>query len=589
MAIYPRLSFLWPFLNTYPRSALSYSKSRNSFCKLSPDQRLSYSSSICELSRDHRLSLSNPANSGKLSPDQRLPHSNSTNSLIPQAGHPDMIVRRATFQDLNIDAYPFICRDSKYAEIHKVLEDYGKTFENGTRGTQEITVRGRISSVRKASSKLAFYDICHQASKIQIVCSAKSYIPKTPSFFEITRLLHRGDYVEITGLPGRTKTGQLSIFANSAISLLAPCLHAIPASLKDPEKRFSNRHVDFLVNPQSMNSIRIRSLVLNYIRHYLLQKGFVEVETPVLAESSGGANALPFETSSRAVGDDVPLHLRISPELWLKRLVIGGFDKVFEIGKSFRNEGIDATHNPEFTTCEFYQSFAGLDELMDMTEELLIGINNTVNESGILKSQVEIKGSFNRLNFIPALEEAMNRPLPDLTSPTIVEELVSLFQDLHIPLPRLSTAPRLLDKLSSKYLEPQCQDPTFIYNIPALLSPLAKSSPTNTIARRFELYIHAQELCNAYEEENNPLLQRHKFQMQQHDRETHVDLETQTVDESFITALEWGLPPTAGWGLGIDRLCMLITAQLRINEVLPFGGLKQSIRQADRIPSRSLK
>jgi lysyl-tRNA synthetase class 2 len=266
-------------------------------------------------------------------------------------------------------------------------------------------------------------------------------------------------------------------------------------------------------------------------------------------------------------------------------------DRVFEIGPAFRNEGLDATHNPEYTTCEFYKAFADLEELISMTESLISGL--AIHVSHMIETQYTTlptldvsyySGPFRHIEFIPALEAAIRRTLPDLQSPSASEKLVSLFHDLSIPLPASPSLPRLLDKLSSHYLEPQCNSPTFIIHPPACLAPLSKSFRDSTsgqiVSARGELFIQCQEIANMYEEENSPFEQKKKFieQAQWRDDENHG-----VIDESYLEALQWGLAPTGGWGCGVDRLCMHFAGASRIGDVLSFGNLRNVVGLAKKI------
>lgn len=310
----------------------------------------------------------------------------------------------------------------------------------------------------------------------------------------------------------------------------------------------------------------------------------MEVQTPILADKAGGAVAKPFTTHATEFPQK-QLALRIAPELWLKRLIIGGMDRVFEIGPSFRNEGLDATHNPEFTTCEFYKSFADLEDLMKMTEDMFAGFSTLIKELRVWPLQTLPEPSedlstapFKRISFIPAIEEGLKQKLPNLQADDADEQLIALFNTHEIPLPTSPTLPRLLDRLSSLYIEPQCESPTFITYHPACMAPLAKSFLDTTtqqhVSARAELFIQNREIANMYEEENSPLEQRKKFveQIKWKDDENSAQ-----VDESYIEALEWGMPPTGGWGMGIDRLVMLFTGAKRISDVLAFGSLRNVV------------
>jgi lysyl-tRNA synthetase class 2 len=358
--------------------------------------------------------------------------------------------------------------------------------------------------------------------------------------------------------------------------------------LDDRQTRIRNRHVDLLVNKKVADTLRVRSHIIQYIRDFLLKDEFLEVQTPVIAGEAGGAIARPFTTVATEFSEK-QLALRIAPEIWLKRLIIGGMDRVFEIGPAFRNEGLDATHNPEFTTCEFYKSFADLEELISMTERMLSGLVEQVKtlRKFPLNELPELDASlfttpFKRIQFIPAIEEALGQNLPDLTADDAADELVLLLNKHHIPVPSSSTLPRLLDKLASSFIEPHCHKPTLIIHHPACMAPLAKSfvDPTTNqiVSARAELFIRNREIANMYEEENSPFEQRAKFLQQAQWRD---DENRAVIDASYLEALEWGLPPTGGWGCGLDRLVMLFSGAPRISDVLSFGSLKNVVNMSN--------
>ncbi|KAL9034945.1 MAG: hypothetical protein Q9180_005127 [Flavoplaca navasiana] len=302
-----------------------------------------------------------------------------------------------------------------------------------------------------------------------------------------------------------------------------------------------------------------------------------------MANLAGGAVARPFQTQAVEFLDR-HIELRTAPELWLKRLVLGGFERIFEIGPCFRNEGIDKIHNPEFTTCEFYKAYANLDYLTDVTERLISELVTYTNQltleqlPSLSTCNFSIDKPFPRIDFLENLQRLMNTVLPDLKSPNAHAEIIQQFQANGIPLPESSTLPKLLDRLASKYLEPSCQQPTWIINHPECLAPLAKSfTDRNTkqrVSARAELFIGGKEVVNTYEEENSPFEQRRKFEEQVKYRN---DDNRADVDEDYLKALEWGLPPTGGWGCGVDRLVMLLSGTDRINDVLPFGNLRNVV------------
>ncbi|MCJ1479536.1 hypothetical protein MMC13_008222 [Lambiella insularis] len=322
------------------------------------------------------------------------------------------------------------------------------------------------------------------------------------------------------------------------------------------------------------------------MRQFLSSNDYLEVQTPILAASAGGAVARSFETAATEFPDKA-LSLRIAPELWLKRFVIGGFDRVFEIGPSFRNEeGLDLNHNPEFTTCEFYRAYIDLEDLIKITEDMLGGLADHVSsitfkqQQLTAKASLPMKGPFRRIDFIPGLEAALSQQLPNLLSPDVEVKIREILIARFIPLPSSSSLPQMLDRLSAVFLEPQCKNPTFIINHPECLSPLSKSFVHSTtgqrVAARAELFVDSQEIANMYEEENSPFEQRRKFLEQSSYK---PGLNEPDIDESYLDALEWGLPPTGGWGCGIDRLCMLMSGAKRIGDVLSFGTLRNVVAQ----------
>ena len=392
-----------------------------------------------------------------------------------------------------------------------------------------------------------------------------------------------------TGVPSRTKRGELSPHCDGTPYYLSSLSASLPTVLEDPEARIRNRHADLLVNKKVADTLKITSCIIQRLRDFLVEDEFLEVQTPVLADGAGGAIARPFVTEATEFSDKT-LSLRIAPEIWLKRLVLGGMDRVFEIGPAFRNEGLDASHNPEYTTCEFYQAFADLEDLINMTEHLISQLcfhaNHMIQTQYTTLQTLDASyynTPFQRIEFIPALEASIQRKLPDLQAKGASEKLVSLFHDLYISLPASPTLPRLLDKLSSLYLEPQCDNPTFIIHPPACLAPLSKSfhdpSVDQIVSARAELFIQRREMANMYEEENSPFEQRNKFIEQVLWRD---DENSGVIDEGYLEALEWGLPPTGGWGCGVDRLCMHFAGAGRISDVLSFGSLRKLVGLAQR-------
>jgi lysyl-tRNA synthetase class 2 len=386
----------------------------------------------------------------------------------------------------------------------------------------------------------------------------------------------------VNGNPTKTATGQVSVLALEVPQILAPCLHHIPEAVDNAETLARRPHIHALTSDEPGDVLRLRALIYDYIRTYFISSGFLEVETPTFDVTAGGAIARPFETVANEMSN-TPIRLRIAPELNLKRLIIGGQDKIFEIGRAFRNEGVDNTHNPEFSTCEFYEVGATLPDVIARTEQLVHGLHTAVEAlrstyfPTLVAPEVDFSGPFAQLPFIPTIEKASGRKLPDLLSSSASTEILNMFKELDISVPPNPTLPRLLDTLAEQYIEPLCVNPTFITHHPEALSPLSKSyvdpATSQRVASRVELFINSREYVNAYEEENSPFEQRRKFLQQQ---DFHAEGQG-TIDESYLEALEWGMPPTGGWGCGLDRLVMLFASKKRIADVLPFGTLRNVV------------
>lgn len=451
-----------------------------------------------------------------------------------------------------------------------------------------------MQSVRTAGSKLAFLDIKDGDHTLQMVVQLKHVEASGGSladFKAFTKVARKGDWFSFTGHPHRTGRGQLSLLVTDMPVLMSPSLHQIPEALDDPETRARQRHVDMLVSPAAVQTLRVRHIVERAMHDFFNAKDFIKVNTPILQSGAGGAVARPFETEATELQGEI-LNLRIAPELWLKRLIVGGMDRVYELGPVFRNEGVDATHNPEFTICEFYAAKASLDNLMQWTEALLRHVHSEVSAAqeqlyALELSDLGLSSAFQTLEFIPASQEAMGRSLPNLSSTTAHADVISLFADLNIDLPSKPTLPRLLDALAAHNLEPLCTTPTFITNHPASLSPLSKhyTCPTTgqRISARAELFMAGKEIANMYEEENSPFAQRAKFEQQLlFQAEDGEGDGKKTVDESYLEALEWGLPPTGGWGCGVDRLVMMFAGRARVGDVLAFGGLRNVVGAGKR-------
>uniref|UniRef100_A0AAY4B8K3 Lysine--tRNA ligase n=1 Tax=Denticeps clupeoides TaxID=299321 RepID=A0AAY4B8K3_9TELE len=449
-----------------------------------------------------------------------------------------------------------------------------------------IYIAGRIHAKRASGAKLLFYDLRGEGVKLQVMANSKNY-KSEEDFVHINNKLRRGDIIGVRGNPGKTKKGELSIIPME-MTLLSPCLHMLPHlhfGLKDKETRFRQRYLDLILNDFVRQKFVTRAKIITYMRSFLDQLGFLEIETPMMNLIPGGAVARPFVTYHNEL--DMNLYMRIAPELYHKMLVVGGIDRVYEIGRQFRNEGIDMTHNPEFTTCEFYMAYADYNDLIEITEELLSGMVKhitggykvTYHPDGPEGQAYEIDFTppFRRISMVHDLEKVMGVkfPAPDTYDSN---ETRKFFDELcaqkgvECSPPR--TTARLLDKLVGDFLEVTCINPTFICDHPQIMSPLAKWHRSQKgLTERFELFVMKKEICNAYTELNDPIRQRELFE-QQAKAKAEGDDEAMFIDETFCNALEYGLPPTAGWGMGIDRVAMFLTDSNNIKEVLLFPAMK---------------
>ena len=431
---------------------------------------------------------------------------------------------------------------------------------------RDIVLRGRVAAKREASKKLVFYTLESQQEKLQIMCSAKD-AARSDTFEEMHALTARGDVVSVRGCPGSSQSGQLSVMGSSVL-VESPCLVNLPLpGSVTTHSEHRRRHRDMLVNGASVQRLLRRSQILSWLRRYLEAQGFVEVETPILSLRCGGASATPFSTRS-----EPPLFLRIAPELYLKKVVVGGLEAVFEMGKQFRNEGVDKTHVNEFTTIELYRANWDYEILMAFTETLFRDLAARFGGPAMATP-------FRRLEVVPAINAAAGCAIPEGVDEESLPMLVELCRKHGVALSGPPTVGRCIDKLVQCFVEPQCVQPTFLIDHPRVMSPLAKGhrSKGPKVAERFELFIGGLEYVNAYSELNDPEEQARALQRQVEEGDPESP---KAVDWEYVEALQHGLPTCGGWGMGVDRLVMLLTGTSVIDDVILFprettGGLPQ--------------
>lgn len=453
-----------------------------------------------------------------------------------------------------------------------------------------VSLAGRIQEKRAGSKKLFFYTMMADGISLQIMANFKVYVDKD-EFVRLNRkVFSRGDIIWARGYPARTKKGELSIVPLE-MKLLAPSFREIQKQaigMADPVRRVLHRHMDMLTNPKSRDTFRKRSQIVSFIRRYLENNGFLEVETSILESQAGGATAKPFVTHHNNLRTDYCL--RIAPELALKKLIVGGFDRVFEIGKQFRNESIDSTHNPEFTSLEYYQAYADYNVLMkqceDMLSSLVLKICGDYKVKYLpMEAEKEIEIDFTPPFRVVDMMSELKKHIGEIPKDFSSDEANKFFsnkcdeQGITVSSPR--TTSRLIDKLVGHFIEDKCVNPTFVINHPAVMSPLAKYHRENPqLTERFELFVAGFELSNAYTELNDPIVQLERFREQLKAKEMGDD-EAHGIDETFMEAMFTGMPPTGGFGLGIDRLVMILTNNHFIRDVILFPKVVVERKKAE--------
>lgn len=490
------------------------------------------------------------------------------------------LIRRQSLQsmrEIGIDPYP-----AQEYVVTGYSADIKQQFTDETSG-KEVTVAGRLMS-RRIMGKASFIELQDSKGRIQVYVSRDDIATEAhPDMYNVVfkKLLDIGDFIGIKGFVFRTQTGEISIHAQE-LTVLAKSLRPLPIvkyrdgvaydKFDNPELRYRQRYVDLIVNDGVKDTFLKRATVLRTLRNLLDAEGYTEVETPTLQNIAGGASARPFITHFNAL--DVEMYMRIATELYLKRLIVGGFEGVYEIGKNFRNEGMDRTHNPEFTCMELYVQYKDYNWMMSFTEQLLEKICIAVNgstETVIDGKTISFKAPYRRLPILEAIQEKTGYDLNDKTE----DEIRDICHTLHVEVEPSWGKGKMIDELFGEFCEGTFIQPTFIIDYPVEMSPLTKMHRSKPgLTERFELMVNGKELANAYSELNDPIDQEERFkeQMRLADK---GDEEAMIIDQDFLRALQFGMPPTSGIGIGIDRLVMLMTGQTAIQEVLLFPQMKR--------------
>ncbi|MBC2285925.1 lysine--tRNA ligase [Listeria booriae] len=483
-----------------------------------------------------------------------------------------LIVRREKLDTLRAEGIdPFGAKFVRTISPEEIVSQYeGKTKEELEAAAIEVSVAGRIMT-KRVKGKVGFTHIQDRFHQVQI------YIRKDgvgEEAYDLFKLADLGDIVGVTGTIFLTNTGELSVKATE-FTMLSKSLRPLPDKfhgLKDVEQRYRQRYLDLITNAESQQRFVMRSKIMQYTRNYLDNIGYLEVETPVLHTIAGGAAAKPFITHHNAL--DMELYLRIALELHLKRLVVGGMDKVYEIGRVFRNEGVSTRHNPEFTMLETYAAFENFEDIMELVEGLISTVCQKLHGTTVItygEDQIDLTPNWTRLHMVDAVKQYTG---VDFWNVKTTEEARALAKEHNVPITEHMTYGHILNEFFEVFVEEKLIQPTFIYGHPIEISPLAKTNKEDSrFTDRFEVFIVGREHGNAFSELNDPIDQRQRFLAQVSERE-HGNDEAHNMDEEFLEALEYGLPPTGGLGIGMDRLVMLLTNAPSIRDVLLFPTMK---------------
>ncbi len=479
---------------------------------------------------------------------------------------------------LGINPYP-----AEAFPINVTAEDIHRNYENRKTDYKDISIAGRLMS-RRIMGSASFAEIQDSTGILQIYVRRDDICPnedKTLYNTVFKKLLGLGDFVGVKGYIFTTQTGEISLHVTD-IKILAKSVKPLPVvkrdeegnvydGFTDPELRYRQRYVDLTVNPEIKQTFITRSKIISNMRRYFDDHGWLEVETPILQAVHGGAAARPFQTHHNTL--DMPLFLRIANELYLKRLIVGGFDGVYEFGKMFRNEGMDRTHNPEFTSMEIYVAYKDYIWMMEMVEELLEKVTESIHGKTVVKvgdREIDFAGPYRRLSMYDSIKEYANIDVSKMDEAEIRQVCV----DLGIQVDNSMGRGKLIDEIFGAKVEANLIQPTYITDYPIEMTPLAKKHRTEPgLVERFELFVNGKEIANAYTELNDPIDQRERFE-EQLKLAARGDDEAMAMDEDFLRALEYGMPPTSGLGIGIDRLTMLLTNKTTIQEVLFFPQMR---------------